>query len=166
MFLMILTQVFQHSNEEEQPNIVREVKETTLEPESPPATPVKPLEMGVASRKEKKHIEDKVTVKVSDYPKWDGKQNTWKGFYLNFKATASLAQLDHLLVMDGDDIDLCDEEIKHDSSQLYNILVLCTSKGLAANKVSKYDTNKNGIKAWNDLCEVCELGGDPTSMTT
>ena len=28
----------------------------------------------------------KISVKVSEYPKWDGKQNTWKAFYINFQS--------------------------------------------------------------------------------
>ena len=124
-------------------------------------------EKSVVSYTTKNDVTDtsNINVKLSEYPKWDGKHNTWKFFYNKFKATASLAQLDDLLIMDGDDVATDPYWIKQ-AKNLYNILVICTSNGLADTMVTKYEDTKNGVHAWQNLYKVYELGGDHTSYVS
>jgi hypothetical protein len=98
-------------------------------------------------------LKNDVSVRLSDYPKFSGRQVDWSKFNERFKAVIGLAGLKELL----------NEQPAHKSrvkaepdysrknNLLHAILLHCTSEGIALHLVKKYEDDADGYLAYKHL---------------
>ena len=94
-----------------------------------------------------------IKVRVSDYPKFSGKNTDWPKFYKTFSAVCELQNLSSILNKNThhEDDFKKDAVYKEKCEVLFSILKKCCAEGMALYKIKKFDESKDGHKAWRRL---------------
>jgi hypothetical protein len=110
----------------------------------------------------------KVTVRLSDYPKFTGKTVDWTKFSEPFVATAELQGLSDLLIEDNEHQDkfYADPLYKEKCSTIFSILKHSCAGGLAMPNVKEFAKDKDGYKAWQKLYTTFNAKGNVQSYQT
>ena len=110
----------------------------------------------------------KVTVRLSDYPKFSGKTVDWTKFSEPFVATAELQGLSDLLIEDKEHQEKIesDPNYKEKCSTLFSILKHSCAGGLAMPNVKEFAKEKDGYKAWQKLYKTFNANGNVQSYQT
>lgn len=137
---------------------------TIMKQSSPPNSPVhEPHNMATLTGNS-----TKVTVRLSDYPKFTGKTVDWTKFSEPFVATAELQGLSDLLIEDNEHQDkfYADPLYKEKCSTLFSILKHSCAGGLAMPNVKEFAKDKDGYKAWQKLYTTFNAKGNVQSYQT
>jgi hypothetical protein len=106
----------------------------------------------------------KVSVKVTDFPDFNGRVGAYHPWVSKFAATASLAGYSSILEVDDmavhDRMIATDPEYAQMNQEVYDILQSKTADGTAATKVTKWKEQKDGARAFDELSKVYDKGGD------
>ena len=105
-----------------------------------------------------------ISVKLTDYPEFDGKNSSWYTFRQEFEATAAIHQKLELLNV----VNAAEHTNKRKEDPMYNayvrevffILMRKTAKGTALNIVLHHKESQDGALAWKDLCNYYDQEGD------
>jgi len=110
----------------------------------------------------------KITVRLSDYPKFTGKTVDWTKFSELFVATAELQGLSDLLIKEIEHQDKFDADplYKEKCSTLFSILKHSCAGGLAMPNVKEFAKDKDGYKAWQKLYTTFNAKGNVQSYQT
>ena len=103
-----------------------------------------------------------VSIRLSDYPRFSGRQQDWTKFNERFKAVIGLAGLKELLKDQPDHEERLNKD-KDDASKnvlLHAILMHCTSDGLALHQVKKFESTADGHSAYRRLYEYYQGRGN------
>jgi hypothetical protein len=97
----------------------------------------------------KMSIQNNISVRLSDYPKFSGKQSDWSKFNERFKAVIGLAGLKELITEQPAHQSRIRDEPDYLSKNklLHAILLHCTSEGYALHHVKKYEDIADGYLA-------------------
>ena len=106
----------------------------------------------------------RMSVKLSDYPRFSGRTRDWYGFYLKFQAVSICAQTSYLLhISDFNDHDatlISNEFYRDDNENLFAVLLNCTTGGDAQPLITRYQGTFDGARAWNTLLERFHTEGN------
>ena len=106
-----------------------------------------------------------ISVKIADFPTFNGRHETWYSFRKEFEATTAM-------FFGTNDVLNCTDIIEHENKRktnssydrnvrdLYAILKKKTSRGGALNKITKYESTQDGTLAWRYLKEYYDQEGD------
>ena len=103
----------------------------------------------------------KINFRMQDYPLFAGTHDDWERFRTQFEAAAELSGFEDLLNI----TELEEHKTKFESDvsyktrvrELYNILKLKCSRGLAMARVFKYQATHDGVMTWQDLKDFYDL---------
>ena len=103
-----------------------------------------------------------MSIRIKDYPSFNGKTQAWTLFQQKFTATAELQGIDYLLTKTDDHEEKfqSDDSYINDCHLLFSILKYACSTGLALPKVNQFKSSKDGYKAWNHLYDHYYGQGD------
>jgi hypothetical protein len=105
-----------------------------------------------------------ISIKLADYPYFNGKMDSWTAFKQSFTATVILTDFAPLLNV----TDLSEHQQKMSTDQDYSMIVRSffgilmnrTATGLAASKVTRHAKDQDGVLAWNELMRYYDMGGN------
>ena len=98
-------------------------------------------------------LKNDISVRLSDYPKFSGRQADWSKFNERFKAVIGLAGLKELLEDQPAHTSRVSTEPEYSKKNklLHAILLHCTSEGIALHQVKKYEDDADGHLAYKHL---------------
>lgn len=118
----------------------------------------------------KTNISDKISVRIIDFPFFNGKMEGWNVFKQLFVATCELTKYDGLLHVTDVNEHLIRREVDPPYDRIvrefYSILQRCTACGHAISKVTCYRDTKDGVLVWNNLKKYFDNEGDDVSYGT
>ena len=102
----------------------------------------------------------KSKLSLTDYPKFNGKQDSWYTFRDEMEAIAIGQGLGWIFeIQSEEDIELYGEDFKFASQFLYSVLQCCCTSGLAISKVKPFKKTRDGYQAWQTLVEHYDSHG-------
>ena len=115
--------------------------------------------------KEHEHHDSDFRIKLTNFPDFDGSQQSWYNFRESFEALAEAAGLEELLNIKLDDqnhLETRTNDTNYDNKvrRLFKVLKKATAKGSARGKVKKYQNQQDGVYAYAYLREYYDQDGD------
>ena len=104
-----------------------------------------------------KEIEDngtpKASIKIGDYPKFNGKIGDWPNFETEFTATAEIQGMGKVLKENEEHDKKFSTDVKYKKTcaTLYSILKRSCARGDGLPKITVYENEQDGYKAWRAL---------------
>lgn len=114
-----------------------------------------------------------VKVSLSDFPEFNGRQESWNSFNKEVISTMGLLQLKELLtVMEDAEVQaheaklISDPEYATRVTEFFSVLAKKTAKGTASSKVDKHLDTMDGVLVWRDFKKFYDFGGNKDTRTT
>ena len=128
------------------------------------AAPLQDIKVKSTSSPSGEHSKSDISVKLTDYPEFDGKNSTWYTFRQEFEATAAIHQKQALLNVENlvDHLEKRKNDPIYDGHvrDLYYILMRKTAKGTALTTVLRQKDTQDGALAWKGLRDYYDQEGD------
>jgi hypothetical protein len=109
-----------------------------------------------------------LSIKMSDFPTFNGKMSQWLTFHTEFTSAARIYQMGDLLKENPAHKTqlLSDSTYKESCELLYNLLNKAYARGDAHSKIKKYESTTDGYAAWHELVKYYFAKGNIEAYAT